>query len=87
MVDENTIGFITILGSTYTGHFENIEKLSKLLDDLQARTGFDIPIHIDGASGGFIAPFSFPHLKWGFDIPRVVSINASAHKYGATYVG
>ncbi|KAF8157049.1 glutamate decarboxylase [Crassisporium funariophilum] len=86
-IDENTIGIIVILGSTYTGHFEDVELMSNLLDDLQARTGLDIPIHVDGASGAFIAPFAYPSLKWSFDIPRVVSINTSGHKFGLVYAG
>lgn len=57
------------------------------MDDLQARTGLDIPIHVDGASGGFIAPFAYPSLKWGFDVSRVVSINTSGHKFGLVYPG
>ncbi|KAF9041418.1 glutamate decarboxylase [Panaeolus papilionaceus] len=86
-IDENTIGVIVILGSTYTGHFEDVKLMSDLLDDLQERTGLDIPIHIDGASGAFIAPFAYPSLKWGFDVPRVVSINTSGHKFGLVYAG
>jgi Pyridoxal-dependent decarboxylase conserved domain len=57
------------------------------VDDLQKRTGLDIPIHVDGASGGFIAPFAYPNLKWSFDVPRVVSINTSGHKFGLVYPG
>ncbi|KAF7761444.1 hypothetical protein Agabi119p4_9436 [Agaricus bisporus var. burnettii] len=86
-IDENTIGVMVILGSTYTGHFENVQLMSDLLDNLQQRTGLDIPIHVDAASGGFFAPFAYPHLKWSFEIPRVVSINASGHKFGLVYVG
>lgn len=86
-VDENTIGVIVILGSTYTGHYEPVEEVSKVLDDIQARTGLDIPIHVDGASGGFVAPFAHPHLKWNFELPRVVSINTSGHKFGMVYAG
>ncbi|CAO1614112.1 unnamed protein product [Parajaminaea phylloscopi] len=87
MVDEETIGVIVILGSTYTGHYEPVEETSKLLDDLQSRTGLDIPIHVDGASGAMVAPFAHPSLKWDFTIPRVVSINTSGHKFGMTQVG
>jgi glutamate/tyrosine decarboxylase-like PLP-dependent enzyme len=58
-----------------------------LVDDLQERTGLDIPIHVDGASGAFIAPFAHPNLKWSFDVPRVVSINTSGHKFGLVYAG
>jgi len=57
------------------------------VDDLQKRTGLNIPIHVDGASGAFIAPFAYPHLKWSFDVPRVVSINTSGHKFGLVYPG
>ncbi|KAF8621774.1 hypothetical protein AX15_007510 [Amanita polypyramis BW_CC] len=86
-IDENTIGVMVIMGSTYTGHFENVQLMSELLDDFQVRTGIDIPIHVDGASGGFIAPFAYPNLKWGFDVSRVVSINTSGHKFGLVYPG
>ncbi|GAA94495.1 hypothetical protein E5Q_01147 [Mixia osmundae IAM 14324] len=86
-VDENTILVFCILGSTYTGHYENVEELSHVLDEHQKKTGIDVPIHVDGASGGFVAPFATPKLKWSFEIPRVVSINSSGHKYGRAPVG
>jgi len=86
-VDERTIGIYAILGSTYTGHYDPVEEISNLLDDLQKRTGLDIPIHVDAASGGFVAPFVHNHVKWGFDLPRVVSINSSGHKFGLCYPG
>ncbi|KAJ7089329.1 glutamate decarboxylase [Mycena belliarum] len=86
-IDENTIGVIVILGSTYTGHFEDVQLMSDLLDDLQKRTGLDIPIHVDGASGAMIAPFAYPTYKWAFDVPRVASINTSGHKFGLVYAG
>ncbi|KAG0314270.1 hypothetical protein BGZ99_008268 [Dissophora globulifera] len=85
--DENTIGVFVILGSTYTGHFEDVEGMSKELDRIQKEKGWDIPIHVDAASGGFVAPFAFPKLKWSFDVPRVKSINTSGHKYGLAYAG
>ncbi|KAJ7512565.1 pyridoxal phosphate-dependent transferase [Mycena galericulata] len=86
-IDENTIGVMVIMGSTYTGHFEDVQLMSDLLDKLQERTGLDIPIHVDGASGAFIAPFAYPNYKWAFDVPRVVSINTSGHKFGLVYAG
>ncbi|KAM0752131.1 glutamate decarboxylase [Meredithblackwellia eburnea MCA 4105] len=86
-VDENTIGVFIIMGSTYTGHFEDVEGMAKLLDEYEAKTGISVPIHVDGASGAFVAPFAYPDLKWDFRIPRVVSINTSGHKWGKTYVG
>jgi len=85
--DENTIGVVCVLGSTFTGHYENVLALSQALDRLQARTGLDIPIHVDGASGGFVAPFLQPELVWDFRLPRVKSINTSGHKYGLVYPG
>jgi glutamate decarboxylase len=85
--DENTIGVVGILGSTIDGSYEPIQQLSNLLDDLQARTGLDIPIHVDAASGGFVAPFLQPDIIWDFRLPRVASINASGHKYGMVYPG
>lgn len=66
-IDENTIGVFVILGSTYTGHYEPVEEISKILDDYQERTGIDIPIHVDAASGGFVAPFTYAQAggpKW-----------------------
>jgi len=86
-VDENTIGVFVILGSTYTGHYEPVKEMSDLLDEYQARTGHFVPIHVDGASGAFIAPFVTPKLQWDFQLPRVVSINTSGHKFGLAYVG
>ncbi|KZV98618.1 glutamate decarboxylase [Exidia glandulosa HHB12029] len=86
-IDENTIGVMVILGSTYTGHFEDVQLMSDLLDKLQEEKGLDIPIHVDGASGGFFAPFAYPNLKWSFDVARVASINTSGHKFGLVYAG
>ncbi|KAH8108454.1 glutamate decarboxylase [Phellopilus nigrolimitatus] len=86
-VDENTIGVFVILGSTYTGHYEPVKEVSDLLDEYEAKTGHSVPIHVDGASGAFIAPFATPKLEWDFRLPRVVSINTSGHKFGLSYVG
>ncbi|KAI3402712.2 GAD1 [Candida oxycetoniae] len=86
-IDENTIGIFVIVGSTFTGAFEPVEEISHILDQVEKETGLDIRIHVDGASGGFVAPFSFPNLKWDFAIPRVDSINTSGHKFGLTSVG
>jgi len=85
--DENTIGVVAVLGSTFTGDYENVVALSAALDRLQEKTGLDIPIHVDGASGGFVAPFLQPNLVWDFQLPRVKSINTSGHKYGLVYPG
>ncbi|KAL1924906.1 uncharacterized protein VTP21DRAFT_4560 [Calcarisporiella thermophila] len=86
-VDENTIGVVCVLGSTYTGHLEDVEGISKVLDKINAERGLDVPIHVDAASGGFIVPFAFENVKWDFRVKRVVSINASGHKYGLVYPG
>ena len=87
LCDENTIGVVAILGSTFDGSYEPVEEICAALDDLQARTGLDIPVHVDGASGAFVAPFADPDLAWDFRLPRVASINASGHKYGLVYPG
>ena len=63
------------------------KEICDALDDLQARTGLDVPIHVDGASGAFVAPFVDPKLEWDFRLPRVASINTSGHKYGLVYPG
>jgi glutamate decarboxylase len=85
--DENTIGVVAILGSTFDGSYEPVAEICAALDELKDRTGLDIPVHVDAASGGFIAPFLDPDLGWDFRLPRVQSINASGHKYGLVYPG
>jgi len=85
--DENTIGVIVTLGVTFTLQFEPVHEISLSLDKLQAETGLDIPIHVDGASGAFLAPFTQPDLLWDFRLPRVKSINASGHKFGLAPLG
>ena len=87
LCDENTIGVVGILGSTFDGCYEPIAEICAALDQLQADTGLDVPVHVDAASGGFIAPFLDPGLVWDFRLPRVQSINASGHKYGLVYPG
>jgi glutamate decarboxylase len=86
-VDENTIGVVPTLGVTFTGGYEPVEDVSHALDKLQKETGLDIPIHVDGASGAFLAPFTAPHINWDFRLPRVKSINASGHKFGLAPLG
>ncbi|KAF8072487.1 Glutamate decarboxylase [Scenedesmus sp. PABB004] len=85
--DENTIGVVAILGTTYTGAFYDVEDLDARVAARNAETGWQLVIHVDGASGGFVAPFIYPDLKWDFRLPHVVSINASGHKYGLVYPG
>jgi glutamate decarboxylase len=87
LCDENTIGVVAIMGSTMDGSYEPVQEIAHALDDLQAEQGVDVPIHVDGASGGFVAPFLQPDLAWDFRVPRVASINASGHKYGLVYPG
>ena len=87
LCDENTIGVVTVLGSTFDGSYEPVSEICSALDELAARGGPDVPVHVDAASGGFIAPFVQPELKWDFQLPRVQSINASGHKYGLVYPG
>lgn len=87
MVDENTICVAAILGSTYNGEFEDVKLLNDLLLEKNKQTGWDTPIHVDAASGGFIAPFLYPELEWDFRLPLVKSINVSGHKYGLVYAG
>ncbi|MGR6968256.1 glutamate decarboxylase [Streptomyces cynarae] len=87
LCDENTIGVVAVLGSTFDGSYEPVAGIAAALDDLQSRTGLDIPIHVDGASGAMIAPFLDPDLEWDFRLPRVASINASGHKYGLVMPG
>jgi glutamate decarboxylase len=85
--DENTIGVVAIMGSTMDGSYEPVLEISQALDRLQAEQGCDVPVHVDGASGGFVAPFLQQHLEWDFRVPRVASINTSGHKFGLVYPG
>jgi glutamate decarboxylase len=85
--DENTIGVVAVLGSTFDGSYEPVAEICAALDRLEADTGLSVPVHVDGASGAFIAPFIDPDLEWDFRLPRVQSINASGHKYGLVYPG
>ena len=86
-VDENTIGVVAILGTTFTGELEPVGGICAALDKLAADGGCDVPVHVDAASGGFVVPFLHPDVVWDFRLPRVVSINVSGHKYGLTYPG
>jgi len=86
-VDENTIGVIPILGTTYTGEFEPIKEIHDRVVAFNAENDLDVPVHVDAASGGFVAPFLHPDLEWDFRLPQVKSINVSGHKYGLTYPG
>ncbi|KAL2870143.1 pyridoxal phosphate-dependent transferase [Aspergillus lucknowensis] len=83
LVDENTIGICAILGTTYTGHYEDVRGIN----DQLVQRGIDCPIHVDAASGGFVAPFVCPERVWDFRLERVISINVSGHKYGLVYPG
>ncbi|MGW3986153.1 glutamate decarboxylase [Streptomyces sp. NPDC004830] len=87
LCDENTIGVVGILGSTFDGSYEPVADLCAALDALQERTGLDVPVHVDGASGAMVAPFLDEDLVWDFRLPRVASINTSGHKYGLVYPG
>jgi glutamate decarboxylase len=87
LVDENTIGVVVIMGSTFDGRYENVKEVNDALVQRNAQTGWDVPIHVDGASGGFVAPFLQPDLEWDFRLPLVKSINTSGHKFGLVYPG
>jgi glutamate decarboxylase len=86
-VDENTIGVVAVLGSTMDGSYEPIQEICDKLSEYEASSGVSVPVHVDAASGGFIAPFVQPDLEWDFRLPRVVSIQASGHKFGLVYPG
>lgn len=87
LCDENTIGVVQTLGITFTGQYEPIFDIAVALDKFEKTTGLDIPLHIDAASGGFLAPFCAPEVIWDFRIPRVKSISASGHKFGLSPLG
>ena len=86
-VDENTIGVVPTFGVTFTCHYEPVAEVCEALDQIEKEKGWDIPVHVDAASGGFIAPFVEPDIVWDFRLPRVMSINASGHKFGLAPLG
>ncbi len=86
-VDENTIGVAAVVGTTFTGHADDVVGINDLLVRLRDEKGLDVPLHIDGASGGFVWPFLYPHSEWDFRLEQVRSINASGHKFGLVYPG
>lgn len=86
-LDENTIGVVAVLGTTFTGHKDDVVGIDKLLRDVRKKRDLDIPIHVDGASGAFVWPFLYPNSKWDFRLEQVRSINVSGHKYGLVYPG
>ncbi|MGW3917202.1 pyridoxal-dependent decarboxylase, partial [Streptomyces sp. NPDC005070] len=86
-LDENTIGVVAVLGTTFTGHKDDVVGIDKLLRDVRKERDLDIPIHVDGASGAFVWPFLYPDSKWDFRLEQVRSINVSGHKYGLVYPG
>ncbi|HEX8959517.1 MAG TPA: glutamate decarboxylase [Solirubrobacterales bacterium] len=86
-IDENTIAVGAILGTTFTGQIDEVEGIDELLRQVKREKGWDIPIHVDAASGGFIAPFAYPDVKWDFRLEQVRSINVSNHKFGLVYPG
>jgi glutamate decarboxylase len=87
LCDDNTIGVVAVMGSTMDGSYEPVAEIAATLDGLERQTGLNIPVHVDAASGGFVAPFLVPDLEWDFRVPRVASINTSGHKYGLVYPG
>ena len=86
-LDENTIGVAAVVGTTFTGHADDVVGMNELLLNLKNEKGLDIPLHIDGASGAFVWPFLYPDSKWDFRLEQVRSINASGHKFGLVYPG
>ncbi len=86
-VDENTIGVAAVLGTTFTGHADDIQGINDFLVTLKHETDLDVPLHVDAASGGFVWPFLYPHSEWDFRLEQVRSINVSGHKFGLVYPG
>ncbi len=86
-IDENTIGVVAVVGTTFTGHADDVVGINGLLERLKAEKGLDVPLHVDAASGGFVWPFLYPHSEWDFRLGQVRSINVSGHKFGLVYPG
>jgi glutamate decarboxylase len=86
-IDENTIGVAAVLGTTFTGHADDIPGINRLLLEIKDKQGLDVPLHVDAASGGFVWPFLYPDSLWDFRLEQVRSINVSGHKFGLVYPG
>src|SRR5689334_7026736 len=86
-LDENTIGVAAVVGTTFTGHADDVQGINDLLLQIKESRGLDIPMHVDGASGGFVWPFLYPDSPWDFRLEQVRSINASGHKFGLVFPG
>ncbi|MET0771047.1 MAG: glutamate decarboxylase [Solirubrobacteraceae bacterium] len=86
-VDENTIGVAAVVGTTFTGHADDVKGINDLLIRIRDERGIDVPLHVDGASGGFVWPFLYPDSEWDFRLEQVRSINVSGHKFGLVYPG
>lgn len=86
-IDENTICVGTVLGTTFTGEMDPIYDINEMLEDIKKEKGWNVPIHVDAASGGFVVPFIYPDMEWDFRLPHVKTINVSGHKYGLVYPG
>ncbi|MFI4992494.1 MAG: glutamate decarboxylase [Solirubrobacterales bacterium] len=86
-IDENTIGVAAVLGTTFTGHSDDIRGINDFLVGLKHEQGIDVPLHVDAASGGFVWPFLYPDSEWDFRLEQVRSINVSGHKFGLVYPG
>ena len=80
LVNENTIGVVCTVGITQSLCFDDVSKVNDKLKKIAKKTGLDIPIHVDAASGGFVAPFAYPKFKWDFRLEHVAFINISSHK-------
>ena len=87
LIDENTIGVAAVLGTTFTGHADDIVGIDELLVGIKKERELDVPLHVDAASGGFVWPFLYPDSEWDFRLEQVRSINVSGHKFGLVYPG
>jgi glutamate decarboxylase len=87
LIDENTIGVAAVLGTTFTGHADDIVGINELLAGIKKEREMDVPLHVDAASGGFVWPFLYPDSEWDFRLEQVRSINVSGHKFGLVYPG
>ena len=85
-IDENTIGVVAVVGTTFTGDCDDVAGIDARLKEMAGR-GLEVPMHVDAASGGFVFPFSDPDFAWDFRLDSVKSINVSGHKFGLVYPG
>eukprot|EP00511_Aplanochytrium_stocchinoi_P009187 CAMPEP_0204863496 /NCGR_PEP_ID=MMETSP1348-20121228/3354_1 /ASSEMBLY_ACC=CAM_ASM_000700 /TAXON_ID=215587 /ORGANISM="Aplanochytrium stocchinoi, Strain GSBS06" /LENGTH=570 /DNA_ID=CAMNT_0052013835 /DNA_START=95 /DNA_END=1807 /DNA_ORIENTATION=+ len=87
LIDEHTMGVVCIMGNHYSGHYDRVDLVDAIVEKVNKEKGLEVGIHVDAASGGFVAPFQEYLPPWDFRLKNVMSISASGHKFGEAVCG